>query len=385
MNEFKPTNRRPRVLQCITRVGIGGAERVALSIVRGLQAEFDFAVFAVYGVGRDGIGEAMRDELTAMNLPVFGGRPWPMKAGGMVPGGFALARAIRAFRPDVLHFHTETPEACGAAMYALSPKTRQIPAVRTIHSSVFWRFWPRVGRWCDRQLATARVTCVSAAAGDEFLRYRAVSGVAAETQAPRVIYTGLTQAVQPPREGPRTPGRRRILFAGRFDREKGAAVLARAVPLVTLPPNTTAELTFIGRGDDETELRSLATNPPPGWSVTLAAPVPTLEPLFAQFDAAVVPSYFEGLGLVSVEATIAGLPVVTSDAPGLQETLPDDYPWRARPGDPASLAGVLSAALQETDRWQDAVRSAQAFVRQRFDPSAMARAYAETYRSVIVD
>ena len=40
MNSPRESTGRPRVLQCITRLGLGGAEAVALSIVRGLRPDF---------------------------------------------------------------------------------------------------------------------------------------------------------------------------------------------------------------------------------------------------------------------------------------------------------------------------------------------------------
>jgi glycosyltransferase involved in cell wall biosynthesis len=378
----EPRRSRPRVLQCITRLGLGGAERVALSIVQALRAEIDFGVFTVYGASHDEVGREMQRTLRDVGAPWFRGTRLPMKAGGMVPGGAALARAVATFRPDVIHYHSETPEACGATAMLLSATCRATPAVRTIHNSVFWRYWPRVGRWCDRRLARAHIACVSRAALTEFQRYRADSGVAAPADA-IVIYNGVAVPRQPPHAAPRRADVRRVLFAGRFEDQKGADVLCAALPLVTLPANVRGELTFLGHGGQQALVEALARNPPRGWNVTVRGPVAALPATFSEFDVAVVPSRFEGLCLVAIEATLCGRPVVATDVPGLREALPESHPWCAAGDDPASLAGSLSTCLARTGDWAAVVSVAQDFAERHFSPAVMAAGYGRMYADAI--
>lgn len=379
MNALDPSPRRPRVLQCITRLGLGGAERVAMAIARELKPEIDFAIFTVHGANDDALGNDMRHTLAKMQIPWFAGTRVPMKLGGMLPGGMALARAVRAFRPDVIHFHSETPEACGAAMSQLAPNSRGTAMVRTIHNSIFWRYWPRIGRWCDRRLARARIACVSEAARAEFLRYRGDSRIPPPSPAPVVIYNGVSYAIRRGRTTSLHPNIRRVLFAGRFEPQKGTDVLCEALAHVHLPAGVRGELTCIGHGAQRALVERLMHAPPANWSVQMRGPVAELGEVFADFDLLVMPSRFEGLGLVAIEATLCGLPVVTTDAPGLREALPDDYPWRATPGVPTSLAESLSAALTDTARWNETVRAAQIFAHERFSPAAMAAGYRRIY------
>lgn len=372
--------RRLRVLQCITRLSLGGAERIALSLVRGLRHEIDFALFTVHGASGDAIGTEMRAELTAMNVPWFAGTRVPMKAGGMIQGAWALARAIREFQPDVVHFHAEPSEACGAAMKQLHFTSWKFGAVRTIHNSVFWRFWPRIGRWCDRQLVNAHVAGVSASASEEFRRYRADSGMPSPHGDPVTIYNGIDAALAPVRSAPLQMQRRRVLFAGRFEPEKGADVLLRALSKVVLPAGVTAELLLVGHGDQEAALRRVAATPPSGWQILIQPVVPSIWPLLAATDVVVVPSIFEGFGLVAAEAIFAGRPVVMTDAPGLREVLPPEHPWRARPSDADDLALKLTAALRDTTHWEAVMSTAQAWAATRFSAEQMRRAYAQLYR-----
>ncbi|MCX6943225.1 MAG: hypothetical protein NT173_00420, partial [Opitutales bacterium] len=112
---------RPRVLQVITRLGLGGAEAVAFSLMRGLRDEFDFACFAVRGVESGDLGRALQAQLQALAIPLYCGPRWPLRLGGMVPAGLRAGQVVRQFRPGLLHLHTEIPESTYAALAALRP------------------------------------------------------------------------------------------------------------------------------------------------------------------------------------------------------------------------------------------------------------------------
>lgn len=374
---------RRRVLQVITRLGLGGAERMALTLIKQLGAEMEFAVFTVHGQDSDEVGAAMQAELAAARVPWFQGTRLTMKLGGMVPGALALARAVRAFRPDLIHYHTEIPEACGAVMVARDPVGARISAVRTIHNSIFWRYWPRIGRWCDRRLAGAYIACVSEAARTEFNRYRLDSGAPPPPATPTVIYNGVVLASRSPRAAPQTAGLRRVLFAGRFEEQKGTDLLARALPQVSLEPGIRGELVFVGDGAHKPLLHALAAHAPAGWSVEVRPSVASLSALLLEFDLVVMPSRFEGLGLVAVEAALCGVPLVVATAPGLDEAVPPDHPWRFRPGADNELAMQLGHALRETERWPAVTAAAQAFARARFAPEAMGNGYRRLYEQAV--
>lgn len=380
---MKPADRRLRVLQCITRLGLGGSERVALSLVHGFGPEIESGVFAVHGVAHEAVGLEMKAELERAGVPWYKGTDVPMKRGGMVPAGIALRRALREFRPDLLHVHSETPEACVAAMLALFSSLRSVPVVRTIHNCIFWRYWPRIGRWCDHRLAHAHIAGVSGSALEEFARYRADSGAAAPPHPPAVVHNGVNLPVRAPHAQPHDPARRRVLFAGRFEWQKGADLIGAILPLVRLSEGVRGEMALVGHGTHEPELRTLAGNPPPGWTVTVQPPAPRLPEIFPAHDVLLMPSRFEGLALTAIEAGLCGLPVVATDVPGLRDTLPDGHPWLPPGAEPDAIAQSLGDALRETARWRAAVAAAQQLALTRFTPAAMLAGYREIYSRAV--
>lgn len=369
---------RRRVLHVVSHLGLGGAERVALTLVDALRAETDFGIYAVRGVGDGELGESLRRDVDRLGVPLFVGPRVPMRYGGILTGAFGLNRAVRQFRPDVVHLHTEIPEASYAAWTALWPRAAT-PALRTVHNSVYWEFCLPLGRWCDRKLVRALCAAVSQDALLALRRLRAESGAAPFATKPAVIYNAVPPAPEPTAPPPRVPGQVRIVFGGRLETEKGADLLPQIVQQTQTPERTTCHLSIFGSGTHADALRAFAAAPPAGWTVDVLSPVPDFRARLPNYDLVIVPSRCEGLALVALEATLAGIPLVVTDAPGLRETVPADHPWQAKPGDPASFAAALSAALRTPSRWPEAVDRTRRLAQAGFSLDALRSGYRALY------
>jgi glycosyltransferase involved in cell wall biosynthesis len=84
----------------------------------------------------------------------------------------------------------------------------------------------------------------------------------------------------------------------------------------------------------------------------------------------VIPSRWEGFGLVAVEAAALGVPVVGTAVNGLTELIPAYVPGRlVAPDDPAGLADAMRQALEQHS---NGPRPSLA----RFSPEDVARSYA---------
>jgi glycosyltransferase involved in cell wall biosynthesis len=99
-----------------------------------------------------------------------------------------------------------------------------------------------------------------------------------------------------------------------------------------------------------------------------------LAPFYDRADVFVLASYHEGYGMALTEALVRGLPVVTTSAGAIPDTVPPDAGLLVAPGDAQALAGALHAVLTEADlrarlvagardarrslpRWSDAARA----------------------------
>lgn len=367
---------RPRVLQVITHLALGGAERVAFNLLHGLKDRYDFAVYAANGVDPGPVGQSMKAELEQLGVPLFVGTSVPIKRGGMLLAGHWFAKAIKQFKPDLIHLHTEIPESSYAAMVLTRPGLKKIPLVRTIHNTIYWNPWRPLGRWADAKMPRSYVACVSQGAVDAFNEVRRESKAGPLPKPPRVIYNGvLVPTVNRPL---RDATKIKLLFAGRFENQKGADLLPGILQKIRLP--LPAELSIFGSGTHEPALKALAAAPPPGWTITLSGPTPNLSQRMPQFDLMLMPSRYEGLALLAIEAALVGLPTIATDGPGVREGFPSDYEYLAAAGDADSFAAKLQHAIDHPESWSPAVEKAAAFARQHFDLKAMCDAYNELYR-----
>ena len=373
--------KRVRVMQVITHLGLGGAERIVFTIMKGLAGTFDFRLFAVLGVEPGEVGAGFYAEAQDLGLRLLTGTHVPVKYGGMVLAGRQLAKAVKAEQPDVIHLHTEIPESVYAAAVMLQPKIGRIPLVRTIQNSVYWMPWRRMGRWCERRMSRPFVAGASKAAAEAFLQLRQESGTGPPPVPPRVIFNSVSvdQPVQP-RE-PSGSGAVRLLFAGRFEDQKGADLLPDIIRRVK-PPRA-CELMIYGSGTHEATLRQLSASPPAGWNIHLHGPVSNLSSLMPSFDLLLMPSRYEGLSLMALESLLLGLPVIATRAQGFREGFPADYPWMAPPGDAVAYAELISRVLSEPQTWRGVAEAGGRFARRNFSVEGMCEAYHRLYAEAV--
>lgn len=371
-------------MHCVSHLALGGAERAALTLIGALENDFEFSVYAVRGLADGPVGLALEGELRTRRVPLHVGWRIPMRCGGILSGAIGLRQALHRFAPELIHLHTEIPEASYAALACSLPALRRIPLVRTIHNAVYWEFWRPLGRWSDRRMQRSYCAGVSADATGAAQRLRQESDAGAFPVKPKVIYNAVLPPAPVPRVKRSDPNLVRVVFGGRFEFEKGADLLPALLENARPPTGRTAQLTIHGSGTGERRLRALADAPPPGWTVTVQPPDPNFRARLAEADIALVPSRAEGFGLVAVEAFLADVPVIATRAAGLRETIPPGYPWLAEPGDVKSLAAVLQAALAASQEERAAIAATgRTFAQQHFIVSKMADGYRSLYAQAL--
>jgi glycosyltransferase involved in cell wall biosynthesis len=95
---------------------------------------------------------------------------------------------------------------------------------------------------------------------------------------------------------------------------------------------------------------------------------PELLRLFEAADVFVLPSRAECLAVVLMEATAAGLPVVTTDVAALPEAVrPGESGQLVPSGDGAALRAALEALVDDAPRRQRMGRAGHALARAKFD------------------
>lgn len=154
-----------------------------------------------------------------------------------------------------------------------------------------------------------------------------------EKERVSVIGSGYNAAVfHPSSEVPEAEehGRKRILFAGKIAEKKGVPSLLRAMEHLRETDGWVLELA--GGYSDEAEyrrIREAAEHCPCELHFLGKLPQPDLAAVMRRDDVFVLPSFFEGLPLVLIEAMACGMRTVCTDLPGirpwLESRLPGNY------------------------------------------------------------
>lgn len=174
------------------------------------------------------------------------------------------------------------------------------------------------------------------------------------------------------------PGPIRLGFVGRFDRQKGVDLLLEA--FAQCPPDRFT-LTLIGAPvlcDSAAELNLQV----PGVRFTGWLSQQEVDQLLCELDLLIVPSRWEGFGLVVLEAYRRSVPVVVSDRgnlPYLVRSGVTGYVFRLN--DPQSLCGILKT-LTSKDLSRMG-RHAQALFGRRYGAPRMYRRYRRVFSLVL--
>ena len=258
---------------------------------------------------------------------------------------FELARALREFRPDLLHLHAPNP-SCFTAL-AL-PAARRLPWVVHWHADVppdapDWRlrFAYRAYRPFE-QAVLARAQAIIATSHPYLEASTALARWHAKTH---VVPLGIDDASATSTAAARPAGGAlRLLAVGRLGRYKGFDVLIDA-----LRECADATLVLVGDGECARMLRERASANGVAERVSFAGAIDddALTAAYAAADVFVLPSLDRGeaFGLVLLEAMRAGLPVIASDIAGsaVGEIVVDgETGLLVPPGDARALAAAIA-------------------------------------------
>jgi glycosyltransferase involved in cell wall biosynthesis len=242
----------------------------------------------------------------------------PCPAALALPGGryakaiiawWRLFRALRRRRTRIIHVHLDLIAAVVCARIAgCEYLVLSIHNDNQYYSNLLWRWWLRaIDRWIKAYIAiTAHVKTF----------YLDRSGVPEHKVS--VVHYGVRplDEVSLPRERLGVPQDRFLIgFIGRLTEQKNIPLLLRA--MAHLPE---AFCVVIGEGEDRARLDHLAHSLALK-NVRFVGAVPNARRYMQAFDVFCLPSLWEGLGLVLVEAMQLRTPIVASRAGAIPEVL----------------------------------------------------------------
>ncbi len=174
------------------------------------------------------------------------------------------------------------------------------------------------------------------------------------------------------------------LYVGRLDPQKGLGFLLEAAAKVAqIRPDW--HLVVAGDGPLRDSLRSQAeTFPSLSDRVHWLGRRDDVPSLLKSADLLILPSLWEGMPNVVLEAMAAGLAVVATKVEGTEDlVIPEQTGWLVPPSDSEALAQTLLEAANDRDRLQRFGEAARARVEAQFTPARVVEAYEQLWAGVL--
>lgn len=379
--------RRLKVLLVLEAAG-GGTGRHVLDLASGLLKRNHGVCLAWSPARAEAWFARSLDALPALSVHEL-----PM-ARGVGPGDLRAARALRRMISelgpfDVVHGHSSK----AGAVARVAAVGTGVPCIYTPHAMVTLdsglsfaarRFYASV----ERLLAplAARVICVSTEERD----HAEALGIAPSRLA--TVHNGLASApVDALARAARREAARRDLglapadvcvgFVGRLAPQKNVALLIEgfAIAAQRYPG---LRLMIVGDGPDAPALREQAQATGLGARIRFAGAIPAV-PLLPALDLFALPSRFEGLPYVLLEAAAAGLPIVMTRTGGASAVVEEGASgYVVEQGDVEALAQRL-AILAGDARRRMRMGQAAAGVAARFPVDRMVEETLEVYAAAV--
>jgi starch synthase len=298
-------------------------------------------------------------------------RPWDLLASAnpalqVVSTDLSMAAAVSTpgASAQLVHSHTWYANLGGH----LASMLYGIPHVMTMHSLEALRPWKaeqlgggyQVSTWCERTSAAAAAAVVAVSDGMRADILSAYPEIQAERV--RVIRNGIdTDEYRP---DPDTDvlerygvdlARPYVIFVGRITRQKGVPVLLRAAS--GLIPE--AQLVLLAGAADTPEQLAEVTELVDGLRATRSGVIwipemlskPEVIQLLTHATVFAIPSVYEPLGIVNLEAMACGTAVVGSRTGGIPEVVADgETGLLVPPDEPRPLADALNTLLRDPGR-----------------------------------
>lgn len=360
-----------KIFHIVTHFDVGGAERVAVNIAKSRTEGCEYHIVELVRTHSQ-FTKVFINELREAGIryhrahvPDVHFRYVFQRIAAIVFPLWFLPLMLK-HRPAAVHCHTEIPDLAVWWFFTLFPRLlRRCKVVRTIHNTVLWTGLKNTGRRVERFfIRHGYNVAISQSVRDSYAREYG--------QTPPIIYNGVEETVQQNCEWVRKESIS-ILFAGRLEPQKGISTLIEIVKRL----KDDGRFHFYIVGDGSLRLvveREIGALP----CVTLHAPIHGLAACLSSFDYMLMPSEFEGLGLMSVEASLAGVPVIANMCPGLCETLPPDWPLAVH-GNSVDEYMDIFKTLEKRANGSVLAKNAQAFARRMFSVRRMQEEYEKIY------
>jgi glycosyltransferase involved in cell wall biosynthesis len=371
-----------RVLTVITRLELGGAQRVALYTASHLDRQL-FESGLAWGPGdvlddeARGLADLTRFEIADLVRPISPASDFKALA--------ALRSSIRRFRPQVVHTHSSKAGVLGR----LAARLERVPVVvHTVHGfgftplqsvvkrAAFLRAEKLAARWTNHFVAVSRVNFDR---GVELGLWRKAqasvirAGIDLEHFREHGDGGGARRRLGVPQGAPL------VTQVGNFKPQKAPLDFIRAAARIAVA-RPDVRFVMVGDGPLRGAAEAMAAELGVADRVVFCGWWDDIRELLAATSVSVLSSRHEGLPCAVVESLAAGVPVVATAVDGTPEVVrPGINGELVAPADPTALADAVLAILGDDERRRTMAAAATDGL-DEFDRDHMVRKLEELYR-----
>jgi glycosyltransferase involved in cell wall biosynthesis len=312
------------------------------------------------------------DRLAAAGIPVQALRRRGWRDVGLF---WRLWRAVRAFRPDLVHSYLFLSNTLAAPIARAAGVPAVILSQRCSYDATVPPLWRRIGRFSHRLADRVLVNSRAALAEER----RAGGPTHALVYVPNAVE--VPDGPPLPRAELGLPEGPLVVAVGQLEEIKGHRHLVAAWPaVVRAVPG--ARLALVGDGPCRAALEAQARGLGVAGAVVFLGFRPEGHRWAAAADVFVQPSLTEGMPNAVLEGMAAGRAVVATRVGGVPELITDGETGRVvPPADPAALAAGIVELLGDPVRRLRMGEAARARSGREFSTEAVRAAIEEVYRS----
>ena len=361
---------------CITELDPGGAERALVQLVTRLdRSRWSPVVYCLSA------GGALVDDLESSGVPVVCLGARGLRSLLVLP---RLVLLLRKQRPVLLQTFLYHANILGRVAGRLAGVRHIVSGIRVAEKRSRFRLW--VDRLTD--CCVERHVCVSHAV-ERFSIEQGKLPAHKVVVIPNGVEAELFQSAKPAdlSELGIPPSSRTLLFVGRLDRQKGPFDLLHAFQKLTRHHGDLHVL-MVGDGPLRSELERELDECGLRSRFHLVGRRNDIPRLMKAADCLVLPSYWEGMPNVVLEAMAAGLPVVATRVEGSTELLDaggesGNCGLLVPPGSPESLAVAIETAVSGSVSVSSMVDEAQHYATNSLTWDASRKQFEQLYNELI--
>jgi len=358
---------RIKIMHIIPSLRGGGAERVCFDLLINLdQQKYETSLLLFKD---NGDGQIWREKLNYHGVKIIS-----LKKDRLIDiiNFQKIYQTIKEFKPDILHTHL------GGDIYGrLAGFFAKVPVIVSTEHNLNYQ---------ERKSATFLKKITSRFANQIFPVSEAVKKDAIKRyQIPAhkltVIYNGIDLSLFNPGDNlmPTEKSNSTIVIGalGRLNEQKGFKFLIEAA---SKTKNKNYLVKIGGEGELKNALLTQIDQLDLKDRVTLLGQVEPIS-FFKNLDIFILPSLWEGLGLVVLEAALFNKPVIASAVDGIEEIISHDKGWLFRAGDSSMLAERIDEVIENlhNDSVQRKINLARKNIEEKFSLKNMVLNYKTWY------